>query len=141
LKTDLELETLLRQKAIQMTEQAKTSMDVPPGIIELTDTTFKPTLRESAIPVFIDLWAPWCVPCKAVAPIIAELEEEYRGRMRFAKLNTDENQQTAMELRVMSIPTFLIFKDGKLAARFIGAMPKAKFKAQIDKALKNKQDS
>ncbi|MHA2500912.1 MAG: thioredoxin, partial [Candidatus Hodarchaeales archaeon] len=132
MKTDIELETLLRQKAIQMTEQAKTSMDVPPGIIELTDTTFKPTLRESAIPVFIDLWAPWCVPCKAVAPIIAELEEEYRGRMRFAKLNTDENQQTAMELRVMSIPTFLIFKDGKLAARFIGAMPKAKFKAQID---------
>jgi thioredoxin-like negative regulator of GroEL len=62
-----------------MTEQAKSSMDVPPGIVELTDATFKPTLRESAIPVFIDLWAPWCVPCKAVAPIIAELEEEYRG--------------------------------------------------------------
>ncbi|MHA2231134.1 MAG: thioredoxin [Candidatus Hodarchaeales archaeon] len=138
---DRELEVLLRRKAIQMSDAVKAIENVPPGIIELTDATFKATIRDSPIPLFVDLWAPWCMPCKAIAPVIAELEEEYRGQMRFSKLNTDDNQQTAMELRVMSIPTFLIFKDGKLAARFVGAMPKGKFKAQIDKVLKIEKDS
>ncbi|MFX0114651.1 MAG: thioredoxin [Candidatus Hodarchaeota archaeon] len=136
MEADRELEALLRQKAIQMTKEVKSMENIPPGIIELNDATFKATIRESPIPIFVDLWAPWCAPCKAIAPVIAQLEEEYRGQMRFSKLNTDDNPQTAMELRVMSIPTFLIFKNGKLAARFIGAMPKAKFKAQIDKVLK-----
>jgi len=135
LEPDRELEMLLKRKATKMTEQARSQENIPSGVIELTDTTLMSTIRDSAIPVFVDLWAPWCTPCKAVTPILEQLDEEYRGRMRFARLNTDENPQTANKFRVMSIPTFLVFKNGKLAARFVGAMPKAKFKAQIDKVL------
>ena len=135
MEPDRELEMLLKRKATKMTEQARSQENIPSGVIELTDTTLMSTIRDSAIPVFVDLWAPWCTPCNAVAPILEQLDEEYRGRMRFARLNTDENPQTANKFRVMSIPTFLVFKNGKLAARFVGAMPKAKFKAQIDKVL------
>ena len=102
----------------------------------LDESNFKSVIAESDLPIFVDLWAEWCMPCKRVEPVIEELAEEYTGKMRFAKLNTDENQQLAIEYNVMSIPMFLILdKDSKILESFIGAVPKKKFVQHIEKAL------
>ncbi|MFX0210076.1 MAG: thioredoxin, partial [Candidatus Hodarchaeota archaeon] len=87
-------------------------------------------------PVFVDFWAVWCGPCKTVAPIIEQLEKEYRGRVLFGKINTDNFQNLALTYRVMSIPTFIIYFRGEPIVRFIGALPKQKIKEHIEKALK-----
>jgi len=73
----------------------------------------------------IDCWAPWCGPCRMIGPVIEELAREMKGKIVFGKLNVDENQQTSMKYKIMSIPTLLVFKNGALVDRFVGAMPKA----------------
>ena len=88
------------------------------------------------IPIFVDYWAEWCGPCKRVAPFIEALERKYRGKMIFAKVNTDEEQQIAMRYRIMSIPTFHIFYQNKIVNQFVGALPAQQFEAQIINTLK-----
>ena len=92
--------------------------------LHLTDVTFEKEVLESDLPVLVDFWAPWCGPCRMVAPMIKELAAEFDGRMVVAKINTDENSETAIKYGIMSIPSMIIFKDGQEAERMIGARPK-----------------
>jgi thioredoxin 1 len=85
--------------------------------------------------VVVDLWAPWCVPCKMLAPIVEDLSKEYAGRISFHKLNIDEHNGPAIKHQVMGIPTLLVFKEGKLVDRMVGAMPKDKIKSRLEKTL------
>ena len=92
--------------------------------VTFTDSNFKTQVLESKTPVVVDFWAPWCGPCKMVSPIIEELAEEYKQKVMVGKLNVDENQQTAGQYAVMSIPTVMIFKNGKPVQAMIGAQGK-----------------
>jgi len=93
--------------------------------VEITDENFESEVINSDKPVLIDFWAVWCGPCKAIAPIVEELSVEYEGKLKVGKLNVDDNQQTSIKFGVRSIPTLLIFKNGKLADTIIGAVPKS----------------
>ena len=93
--------------------------------VEITDENFEAEVINSDKPVLIDFWAVWCGPCKAIAPIVEELSVEYEGKIKVGKLNVDDNQQTSIRFGVRSIPTLLIFKNGKLADTIIGAVPKS----------------
>jgi len=102
--------------------------------VELNDRTFEEFVRKHPL-VVVDLWAPWCAPCRIVSPIIEELAKDYAGKIAFGKLNVDENQFTAMQYGVMSIPTLLIFKNGKLVDRIVGAMPRRMLEPRITRHL------
>jgi thioredoxin 1 len=104
-------------------------------MLELTDATFKKEALESAKPVLVDLWAPWCGPCRMLGPVVEEIAAEYEGRAVVGKLNTDENGETMSAYRVSAIPTLLFFKDGKLAAQMVGVQSKAAIKAKLDSLL------
>src|SRR4051812_10538962 len=99
---------------------------------EVSDQEFETKVLKADQPVLVDFWAPWCGPCRAVAPIVEQLATEYEGKVLFAKLNTDDNQQTAMKFGVMAIPTLLMFRGGSEVARIIGVQPKASLKKTID---------
>ena len=85
--------------------------------------------------VMVDFWAPWCGPCRMVAPVVDELAEEYKGRVTFMKLNTDDNQDIAVRYQVMGIPTLIFFKDGKVVSKLVGAQSKKTFKEKIEELL------
>jgi thioredoxin 1 len=91
--------------------------------IIINDATFQQEVLQSNVPVLVDFWAPWCAPCKMVAPILEEIAQEYNGRVKIVKLNTDENS-TPMQYRIMSIPTLLLFKGGEVVDQIVGAVPK-----------------
>ncbi len=105
--------------------------------VEVTNDTFKKEVLESPIPVLVDFWAIWCGPCRLIAPIVEELAQEYDGKMKFAKLDVDVNQKTAMEYGIRSIPTLLIFKNGKVVASIIGAVPKPNLVSKIESVLQS----
>jgi thioredoxin 1 len=107
------------------------------AVIELTDTTFETEVTMGKGVTVVDFWAPWCGPCRMVAPIIEELAEEYEGEVRFAKLNVDENQATAGQFGVRSIPTIGFFKNGQAVGAVVGAYPKDALQ-QVIEDVRNK---
>jgi thioredoxin 1 len=105
------------------------------NIITITDDNFEQEVIKSDKPVLIDFWAVWCGPCRIVAPIVEELANEYEGKIKIGKLDVDTNQQTAIKYGVRSIPTLLIFKDGKLHDTIIGAVPKVQIVQRLKAAV------
>ncbi len=103
--------------------------------VEIKDTKFDEAVIKSKMPVLVDFWAPWCGPCLMVGPVVEELADEYDGKVSFVKLNVDDNPQIASQYGVMSIPTLIIFKDGKPASTVVGFRPKAELKKSLDAAL------
>ena len=101
----------------------------------ITDHNFQKDVLESKLPVLMDFWAPWCMPCRMVSPIIEQLAIEYEGRVVVGKMNVDENPETSSKFGVMSIPTVMLFKDGKSVKSLIGAQRKDNYKKMIDDAL------
>jgi thioredoxin 1 len=104
-------------------------------VSEVTDTNFQAEVLESDVPVLVDFWAPWCGPCRMVAPIVEEIAQERGDQVKVVKLNIDENQQTAIDYEVMSIPTLMVFNHGQVAKKVIGAYPKRKLEAELEPAL------
>jgi len=101
--------------------------------IILTDDNFEAEVLKSEVPVFVDFWAPWCGPCQMMGPIVAELAEEYGGKVKVAKMNVDESQVTPGKYQIMSIPSFLVFKGGEKVDQTVGGVTKEKLKEMIDK--------
>ncbi|MBI2040052.1 thioredoxin [Candidatus Microgenomates bacterium] len=106
--------------------------------LHLTDQNFKEEVLNSDLPVMVDYWTSWCFPCRIVGPIIEELAEEFSSKLKVGKLNVDENPQTAASFGIMSIPTIIIFKDGKQVKVMVGAQSKDYFKQQINQILEGK---
>jgi thioredoxin 1 len=104
-------------------------------VSEVTDSNFQAEVLESDVPVLVDFWAPWCGPCRMVAPVVEEIAKERAGDLKVVKLNTDENQNTAIAYDVMSIPTLILFNHGQVAKKVIGAYPKRKLEAELEPAL------
>ena len=103
-------------------------------IKHVTDGDFQAEVLENEHPVLVDFWAPWCGPCRVVAPVLEEIADE-RDNLRIVKVNIDENQQTAMNYQILAIPTMVLFRDGQEAHRIQGAMPKRRLEAELEPAL------
>lgn len=121
-----------QKKGISLQERKKPVFNRP---VEVTDATLTEVVSNNSL-VVVDCWAPWCGPCYMVAPVVEELARDYAGKILFGKLNVDENRRTAMQHQIMSIPTMLVFKNGKLVDRIIGAMPKQMLEPKITRYLK-----
>lgn len=135
-ENDEELEKIKRAK---LEEMAHRVLQNPEGSasdkpIEVTDTTFKETIQNHSL-VVVDCWAAWCGPCRMVAPIIDEMARDYAGKILFGKLNVDENREVATQYEIMSIPTLLVFKNGQLVDRIVGAMPRQMLEPKITRYL------
>ena len=101
---------------------------------DVTDSSFQNEVLEAESPVLVDFWAPWCGPCRVVHPILEEIQAE-REDLRIVSINVDDNQQTAAQYEILSIPTLLLFRDGEIAKRVIGALPKKRLEAELEPAL------
>lgn len=103
--------------------------------VQVTDASFKQDVLESDIPVLVDFWAPWCGPCRMVAPVVDEIAQQYDGKVKVVKLNTDENPQIASQYGIRSIPTLMIFKGGQRVDMVVGAVPKTTLANTLEKYL------
>jgi len=106
-----------------------------PNITEVTDQAFKTEVLGATTPVLVDFWAPWCAPCRAIAPDVEALAQTYSGKVKVCKMNIDENPQTPTNYSVRGIPTLLIFKGGKVVDQIVGRVPKAKLEEMLKKQL------
>ncbi|MCH8051471.1 MAG: thioredoxin [Chloroflexi bacterium] len=102
---------------------------------DVSDNEWDAEVLSSDTPVLVDFWAPWCGPCKMVAPVVDELAEEYDGKVKFVKLNTDDNIETASKYGIRSIPTLMVFKGGEIVEQVVGFRPKSELKKSLEKAL------
>lgn len=105
------------------------------NIMEISDGTFEQEVLQSDIPVLVDFWAPWCGPCRAIAPVIEELNTEYAGKVKMAKCNVDDNPKTPSRYGIRAIPTLIIFKGGNVSEQITGAVAKSQIAAAIDKVV------
>ncbi|MEX1021917.1 MAG: thioredoxin [Dehalococcoidia bacterium] len=102
---------------------------------DTSDSTFDSDVLQSDVPVLVDFWAPWCGPCRMVAPVVEELSNDYDGKVKFVKLNTDDNPKISAQFGIRSIPTLLIFKGGEVAGQVVGFRPKSDLAKHLDAAL------
>jgi thioredoxin 1 len=105
------------------------------GLVHVNDKTFASEVLNSDVPVLVDFWATWCGPCRSISPIVEELAKEFSGRVKVTKLNVDESPATPTQYGVRGIPTLILFKGGKIFDQIVGAVPKARLKTLIEKAL------
>jgi thioredoxin 1 len=105
------------------------------NLVTVTDANFQAEVLDSKLPVLVDFWAPWCGPCRMVGPVVEELAQEYQGRLVVGKLNADQNYEVPAMFGIQGIPTLMLFKDGKLVGRQVGALPKVHLKAFIERNL------
>ena len=133
---DEELEKIKRAKLEEMAHRLVQKPEKPASNkpIEVTDVTFKETIQNHSL-VVVDCWAPWCAPCHIVAPIIEEMARDYAGKILFGKLNVDENREVAIQYEIMGIPTLLVFKNGQLVDRIVGAMPRQMLEPKMTRYL------
>ena len=103
------------------------------SVVELTDDNFEQEVLQSDVPVLVDFWAEWCMPCKMLAPTIEEIADEYKGRAKVGKLDTDNNRETAMNYGISAIPTIILFHNGEVAQKFVGMTPKEQFTEELEK--------
>ena len=103
--------------------------------VELTEETFEQEVLKATMPVLVDFWAAWCGPCKMIAPIVEELATEYEGKVKIGKVDVDNHQKIAMQYGIRSIPTLLVFKDGKVVEQIVGAAPKKTLVEKLSKHL------
>ena len=133
---DEELERIKQDKLRQLMEKATETQkkSVANKPVDLTDASFAGAVQNHSL-VVVDCWAPWCGPCLYVSPVIEEIAQDYAGKIFFGKLNVDENRRVAMQYSIMSIPTLLIFKNGRLVDQIIGAMPRGMLEPKITRYL------
>ena len=105
------------------------------NVAELTDADFDSTISGTSGPVLVDFWAPWCGPCKMIAPIIAEIAEEYEGKATVCKVDTDEHREAAVEYAINAIPTIILFKDGRIEKKWVGLTSKKDIIAELEKLI------
>ena len=101
-------------------------------VLEVNDQSFEKEVIKSEIPVIVDFWAPWCGPCRMLAPVTDKLSDTYAGKVKFCKINVDENPESSMKYRVMSIPTLMFFKDGQIKETSLGAIPENTLKPKVE---------
>ncbi|HEY1250285.1 MAG TPA: thioredoxin [Thermoanaerobaculia bacterium] len=106
-----------------------------PNVAQVSDASFDGDILKSPVPVLVDFWAPWCGPCRSVAPIVEDLANQYAGKLKVAKINVDESTDVATRYQITSIPTFILFKNGQVADRALGALPRSEFVKLIDRNL------
>ncbi len=106
-----------------------------PVAVQVTDSSFKQEVLDSEVPVLVDFWAPWCGPCRMVAPVVDEIAQQYEGQIKVVKLNTDENPNVASQYGIRSIPTLMIFKGGQRVDMVVGAVPKTTLSNTLEKYL------